>query len=766
MTAYFRFVLRHRLFVSLLLLAITVLAVLSARRAVVASSLEKMFFGDSPVYTEYAERVHLFGTEEVNVIAFEAPDLLSTEELQRIERITDRLEALHDIDRTYSLLDVQRITSDGLLIQVDTYAELALADQSRRHEVLEELVADPLAEGVVVSPDGKFTGIMVEILPDKRRPAEALPELKESIFQVFYDEGFEPEDLHSAGLMITINEAIQQTNYSLKTIFPVVVVVLLITVWLMFRRLWPALVSLVVSFLAVVWTAGFAVALDHEVSVMIAMVPAVVLVVGFSDVVHLCSAYLLELGDGLDKESAIVRSAEDVGRACFFTSITTFTGFLCLSLIPTPMFRMMGLILGFGVAVALLIAMTLVPILFWWMPQPKPLRRGATSGVHRILDRLLQGMERLSTGRPKAVIAASAVILGLAVFGMTQLDIEADFSKRLGEDNPVRQDTRWFEEHFAGSSALDIVIEVPERDGLLDPNRYGRVVEFQERLNDLPEVERGFSLVDLMDTLYAAYTPEQAEEERYPRTRAGLTQLLTLFEGEGKDLSRLVDFGRRRMRITLRLRDDGVRAHSSVGRAALALAPEVLGEGATIEPSGLIFLLGDWLDGIIAGQKRGLGLSILMITVMMFLALASVRAALVSMIPNIFPLVVLGGVLGGFFEYVDSDTLAIAILAIGIGVDDTIHFLVRYRIELKRGVDKDKALQRTFAFAGRAIVMTTVILVAGFFPFSLSDYYSTQIMGTLLPLCLVVALLADLLLVPALAAVGVIRFKGGGLSAS
>ena len=196
-----------------------------------------------------------------------------------------------------------------------------------------------------------------------------------------------------------------------------------------------------------------------------------------------------------------------------------------------------------------------------------------------------------------------------------------------------------------------------------------------------------------------------------------------------------------------------------MGREAQALASEVLGEGATIEPSGLIYLLGDWLDEIIDGQRRGLGLSIFVITILMFFALGSVRMALVSMVPNIFPLIVLGGLLGGFFEYVDSDTLAIGMIAIGIGVDDTIHFLVRYRIELARGAGRDQALRRTFAFAGRAIVMTTVILVAGFCPFAMSDYYSTQIMGTLLPLCLIVALLADLLLVPALTAVGIIRFE-------
>ena len=131
------------------------------------------------------------------------------------------------------------------------------------------------------------------------------------------------------------------------------------------------------------------------------------------------------------------------------------------------------------------------------------------------------------------------------------------------------------------------------------------------------------------------------------------------------------------------------------------------------------------------------------------------------MLPNLFPLLVLAGWIGGVWPSADSDIFIVLVIAVGIGVDDTIHFLVRYRSECRRTPDRRLALERTFDFAGRAIVMTTVILTAGFLPFATSDYFSAWILGTLLPACLVLALLADLLLVPAMAAVGWIRFPAG-----
>ncbi len=757
--AYFRFVLRHRALVVLGIAAITASALWSASHAIIASSLEKMFFGDSPAYARYVERVGEFGTEEVNVFAFDEPDPLAPEPLARLQRLADRLEELDDIDRVVSLLDAQDVDGDGETIRVSRYADDVRERPGDRVPILEALRSDVFARGLVVSTDGRSTALLLEILPDPARPAEALPALREAVIDAFEAEGLPVETVHSAGLMVSINAAVEATNYSLRTIFPWVALVLLIAVWLMFRRLWPALMSSVVSLIAVIWTFGFSVMLEREINIMISLVPVVILVVGFSDVVHLCSAYLLELGLGRPKNKAILRSAEDVGRACVFTSATTFAGFVCLSFIPTPMFRVMGVVLGFGVAVALLLAMTLVPILFSWMPEPKPLRGGATSWVQRGLDWTLAAAHRISTRWPWWVISVFGSITVAALVGMAGLKVEADFARRLDPGSDIRQDLDWFGEHFAGTSALDVIITVPDDGGLLDPERFRSIAEFQERLVELPEVHQAVSLVDMMRTLYAAYSPDRADRDPLPDSRAGLAQLLELFQsGDGRDLDRLVDFGRRSMRITVRMAEDGVSHHSEVGETIRALAAETLPPDVEVEVSGLLYLLGDWVREVIAGQRVGLSVSFFLITLMMWAALGSLRVAVVSMFPNLLPLVVMLGWVGGTWDYVDSDTLAVALLAIGIGVDDTIHFLVRLRVEQERTSRTEAALGRTFTFAGRAIVMTTLILGLGFFPFATSDYYSTRMMGTLLPFCLIVALLADVLLVPAMAKVGWIAF--------
>jgi predicted RND superfamily exporter protein len=431
-----------------------------------------------------------------------------------------------------------------------------------------------------------------------------------------------------------------------------------------------------------------------------------------------------------------------------------------LSLIPTPVFRSLGLILGFGVAVALLLAMTLVPALFAVMPEPKPLRRGITSFVQTGLDTILAGMQELATRRPRLVIPVFVALLAASLTGITGITIETDFARRLAPDNRIRRDQAWFETYFGGTTMLDLYLSVPEKDGLLDPSLIASAARYQAALQELPEVDDAFSLINLLERIHIEMHEDDHGVAPLPTTRPALAQYLLMFEmAGGEDLQRLIDFDRRTMRIAVRLKEQGVRSCYRVGKQAVLMGQQNLGHRVTLEASGLSYLLGDWLDAIIQGQVSGLFLSVFTIATMMVLALRSLGMGLWSMIPNLFPLLVLGGYVGIFWDQADSDVIMVAIIAIGIGVDDTIHFLVRYRIEAARSQDTLTAVRRSFAFAGRAIVMTTFILVAGFIPFAVSDYFTTHMLGTQLPMCLLVALLTDLLLVPALVRVGAMRVR-------
>jgi hypothetical protein len=385
---------------------------------------------------------------------------------------------------------------------------------------------------------------------------------------------------------------------------------------------------------------------------------------------------------------------------------------------------------------------------------------GATGTVQDLLDRVLDRLAGVSNKRPWWVISAFALLLIFMVAGLFQLKIETDFAKRLSKNHPIRVDQDYFLQHFSGSNMLDLYIKAPEKDGLLDPDLFERIARFQDVAQKHPDVTRSFSLVNLIETLHEVFTEDQQDPGRLPKTRQALAQYLLLFEmSGGEELDRLVDFSRQTMRITLQMKDEAVRQTSVIGDQMCRIAPALLEDRATVEVTGLVYLMGKWLDEILAGQRRGLLFAFFSIAILMIIGLRSFKAGLGSMVPNVLPILVLGGYLGLFWGEVDSDLLGLGMIAIGIGVDDTIHFLMRFRIESMRAADTETAIRQTFHFSGRGIIITTVILVIGFAPFALSSYLSIKVMGTLLPMTLVVALIADLLLVPALIKVGFVRFK-------
>lgn len=761
MRAWFRFVLRHRAAVLLVVGALTALAGLSASRGTIGSTIGRLFLGESPAWQRFLARADRFGGDETIIIGFEAPDLLAPATRDRLVRISERIAEWDEVARVFTALDARRIEFRGGGLTADPYAEdVDDLDSEARAALLEEMRRDPFVGGTLLARDGPGTAVVIELVQDPDRRAEEGPVLLERARAVFAEEGIPRDAQHTVGQIAAVAELVVQSEVALLRILPFTALLLLVTVYLLFHRLWPALLSGGVSLVAVIWTAGLAVQLDRQVSIMMALVPAVILIVAFSDVVHLASAYLVELGHGKKKEDAILDAAEDVGRACFFTSLTTFVGFVGLSFVPTPAFRLTGLTLGFGVAVALLVAMTVVPVLFSLTPTPAPLRSGATNRVQGMVDGVLGGLRRLSLSRPRAVIAGFGLLTGGGLWAASGMTVETDIVARMGAENELRRSVDWFEASFAGTNIIDVYVQTTDETGLLDGDRFGRLARWQAALEAHPLVDDAQSWVDVMTTVHHTMTADDTRFGPLPTTREQLAQYMLLFEMAGGDaaLEQVIDFDRTLMRARLRVGGNGFRQSEAVGDAARALAAEHLGPGIEVEPTGMSYLLGDWLDSIISGQRLGFMVSTGTIALMMIVALRSVGAGLWSMIPNLFPLLMLVA-WAGLRQTIDSDIFIVLLIAVGIGVDDTVHFLVRFRSEVRRGATRDVALQRTFDFAGRAIVMTTVILTAGFLPFAISDYFSTRMLGTLLPAALVLALLADLLLVPAMAAVGWIRFE-------
>ncbi len=745
----------------LVVVAVTVPAGWICTRGVIGSSMLKLFFGESKAYERYVELAQQFGESDLMVIAFQDSELLTAKGVERLERITDTISELAWVERVDSIVNANRIRGYADELRVEPYGPLFKEPDADLQALRREILEQPLIKGLLVSGDGSAGALLIEFAAGEERPIEEIPAMLDQAIAPFLRQGFRRDRLYLGGLVPESAEATARAHYSLKRIFPFAIVVLIVVVYLLFMQLWPVVITTGVALLSVTWSFAIAILYDHQVNIMMATIPAVIMVIAFSDIIHLCSAYLLELRAGHSKEAAILKSGAEVGTACFYTSVTTLFGFAAIAFIPTPMFRQLGLVLGFGVAIALLLAMTLVPIFFSYMPAPRRAAERTRRGPSRVIDVFTGFCLRLSTRYPVAVVAGFAAVAVVSAVGISRIKVETNMVERLDPSNHIRKAQRFITEHFAGTNFMDLYLHAEGHGDLLQPEIFHAVARFQRALEAQPGVDRTLSLVDVIEVLHRELATDEVGEPFdgvLPASRALMAQYLLLFEmSGGEGLERLVDDERRTMRITVRLARSGLVETAEIGNAAIELGRDIIGPHVRIEPTGLTYLFGEWLDFILAGQRRGLAFAFITIAIMMMVSLRRVGAGLVSMIPNVLPLMVLGGYLGLAWPTVDSDTLLVAMIAIGMAVDDTIHFLTRLRLELQRCESIDEALVETFAFSGRAIVLTTVILCMGFLPWLMSDYLSTNILGGLLPLTLTAALSADLLLVPSLVKLRILR---------
>lgn len=757
MLRFTAFLLRRRFAVLAVLVLITVGFAAVLPRAVIATNFSELFFSKDAAFDSYLRRTHDMTNDHGLFVGLEEAAPLSPGALERLQSAVAAIAAMKEVRKVSSLLDAGTLRDDGTDLTYPKFADAARAHPERAAELAAAMAADPLWARTVISGDGRHTAMFIEILPDESRKAEAETELVANIRAALAQAGYRPEAVHVGGTSAVTAEMFNQVYKNLTRVFPLAVIVLFGVGFLIFRQAWPVMITMLVAFIAVIWTSGFALLLDPKVNLFMSIVPIIILVISFSDVIHLCSAYLLELGTGKSKAEAILATGGDVGAACLFTSVTTFIGFASLAFVPSPVMRQFGLVLAFGVAATLLIALTLVPVVFAIMAEP-PRPSRATLERNDIVTRLLAFAERVSLGRPRTVVLVSLAVVAASLAGMRGLTVDAAMLTRLAEDNPVRRDAAYFGDHFAGTATLSVFIAAPGGDDLLAPVNLQAVAAFQERIKALPEVNQAVSTVDLIRATHAAMR-EPGDAAALPASRDVAAGYLMMAELAGRGgLERSLSQDKRTLQIILRLGIASFRDTYALGEQVRRLGGEVLPPGVTAEPGGLLFFMGRWLDELVEGQKRGLLFSFLSIAVVMMVGLRSLRNGALSMLPNALPLLFLGGYVGLTRDRADSDMMIVAMIAIGIAVDDTIHYMMRFRIESQRTADVVAAARETFHFAGRAIVITTVILVAGFLPLVMSDYYTFVMFGTLLPLTLVAALAADLFLTPAMTALGWLRY--------
>jgi hypothetical protein len=603
----------------------------------------------------------------------------------------------------------------------------------------------------------------------------------------------------------TIMSQMQDVLEQLRILGFLMVVIFAVLLWVLFRSASALVWSMVTITLSVAWCWGVTVLLGVTLSSMIALTILLIFSVGIADCVHVMSAYFSFRREGIEHYAALTKSYEKVGLAILLTTVTTASGILVLATSNLEPIRIFALMCAFGVVLAFFFTIVLLPILLdLWHPTavtekgsvadrlgdrwhalgngPKLVIALATAtAIFVVLGGMLglfintvialtywiinahqQILARVPTiveGAPRLILAFFAVILALCIYGSTKIVIDTNISGLFKDDHPLAVAVNVVDNNMAGSQDMEVMIDTKMVDGMLDVELLAAVDELQTSLEErYPNtIGRTYSLANIVKDTNQVMNDDNPEFYRIPKSNQTVSQLLYLFNSANpEDRRNLVSDDYSRSHISVTSRSMGSFGYQQMFSEVDLDIEARFAHLKTAYPDLEIVLTGTMAtfmvvsDEIARSQFNGFALALVLISLIMIITLGSLRGGVMGMIPNAIPAFLAFGLMGLLGIPLDTDTLLIAPVILGIAVDDTIHFMTHYRVELTKSKSISIALESAIREVGQAVMFTTMVIGLGFAVLSFSDYLGMAKVGFFGSLSIFFALFCDLFLIPAM----------------
>ena len=739
------FILRRRILVLALLALACIVAGNYACHLEFESSLEIWFRETDPNLTTYREFLDLFQADETLAYGLFCDDVFSPDTLATIDRMSRVAEAIPFVHRVRSLATIKVFEAHDDTVGIVRLMEAPPATADEADAIRRRATSQPLLAGNLFSHDGKATAIVVEMehaantTGEKARVVEQLAALARA-------ESRDGRRVLLVGSPIFDTAFLRYTKRDFLLLAPAALLLVMLVVFIVFRRLSAALVPLSVVLLATLLTFGLMGALDIRINALTASLVSLILAVGVADSVHLLADYYQRLMQGLTPDQAVAKSIEHLLVPCFFTSATTCAGMLSLRVSELAPVRQFGWLAAVGVGFAFLLSFTYIPAVLRLARAPDPafVARQAVGPMSRLLERL----GRPSLGWSRAVLVVGALLTVGSAVAVTHLETGANPMNYFKKDDPHRVETAEYDAKLGGSTSIEYVVHAAD-EGFKDPAKLRRLAAFQDWLEGRRGVARTFSVVDSLKDVNRVMNGGDPRFSLVPDSPALAAQYYLFMESEPDFESMLQpDYEVGRITARVDISDAGQLARN-VPQLEAKIATDFPDDDLTVEATGFVRLMNRMGVYLLSSQRRSFAVAFTVITLMMMLLLRSLRLGLFSLIPNILPILLGLAFMALAGIDLDPGTVMIGGIALGLVVDDTVHFLVALRRQVRLTPTIDEAVATTMRATGRPIIVTSIVLAAGFSILCLGNFTPNISFGMVSAVVILTALVADLVMLPA-----------------
>ncbi|MBE4389088.1 MMPL family transporter [Vibrio parahaemolyticus] len=683
------------------------------------------------------------------VIAPEDGDIFTPQTLSLIQKITVDAWQVPYSSRVDSIANYQHTEAfdDDLLVEDLLYSEYELTPE-RISKVKSIALSEPVLKSALVSEKGDVTVVNITVqLPEMDKTAE-VEEVVSSINAMIdrYQRAYPDVTFHKAGIIAMNHAFMTVAQDDSSTLVPTMLVVILVFLTIMLRSILSVIATLIVIIGSVMATMGISGWAGMFLSTATVNVPTLIMTLAVADCVHVIATMRQSMKNGFTKVQSIERSIALNFVPILITSVTTAIGFLMMNMSDSPVLRDFGNLSALGVMVACFLSVTLLPALLKLLPIH--VKMETSQDQKHVMDRL--GDFVVSQRRALLPLSVAVIVVCASLIPLNKVNDES--VEYFGQRNEFRQAADFMEERISGMTNISIAIKTNESQGIAAPDFLNTIGEFSSWLRDQPETDHVATLADVYKRLNKNMHGDDEAYYSLPQERELAAQYLLLYEMSlpyGLDLNNQINVDKSSIKMVLTVANLGsvelVDLENRIYQWFAEHAPQY--QVVASSPSLMFAHIG---ETNMASMLSTLPITLVLISALLIFALRSVRLGLISLMPNIAPAVIGFGLWALISGEINLGLSVVVTLTLGIVVDDAVHFLSKYQRARREGQTAEQAVRYAFHTVGRALWITTVVLVAGFSVLAMSSFRLNADMGQLSAIVIFIALVVDFLFLPTL----------------
>lgn len=740
---WFNFYWRHRNIWIILFVVLALISLIGLPYLKFNFSFEQFFPTEDEDLEFFREFTQNFETDDNFIlISFEnKPHIFDKEFLAQVDSVANALPTMPYVEEVRSLTSMQfpRKTPFGpVMLPVLEYDDKSALNKARH-----QLPSDPRFKGRLISDDGE--DIVIYIKTKDNLSLDESRELRAQLDPLLQDVA--PQPYHTLGRAYFQTELVDMQRFEVIKSSLIAALLISIVMYFLFRKPRGIAISLTSIALGLVMFLGFLSYTGHALNVMASLYPLIMIIVGTSDVIHIMSKYIDE-GQRENRKRAMYLTIKEIGLATLFTSITTAIGFLSLSFSRINSIQMFGYNAAIGVIIAYIIVIMFTTS---WMSKYDASVLSKKGRLSQWWNKWLTGIYKSTIKNKNLIWISSAIALVIFAYGISQISTNYSLADNLPEGYKVKEDFIYFEQNFGGYRPYEYALESTDNESVFQYEKMNTIHEFEQYLRQKPEIERINAPSEAFKTINMYQNRNSIEAYSFPEDSTTYQRYLNTLQDLGgmRQQNVLIADNERKARISATVRDIGADSIEAVQEEiANWFAPKANKAELSFRATGTGVIFDKNSEYVRESLLYGLGLAIAIVSVLMALLFKSIRMLFIALIPNIVPLLAAGALLGYFGIELEAGIAIIFAVVFGIAVDDTIHFLSKYRITRNKGMDTEAALLSTMVETGKAITLTSLILFTGFLILLFSVHQPTRTVGWLISVTLLSALIADFFLIP------------------